>query len=81
MSIAYKDNPNFAKGMGLQQSQEEAMTCDHLFQIASISKGMSSLLSLVAAKKKAIDLDEPVRINYPSSTPLLIVVDPTPPAR
>eukprot|EP00944_MAST-04C_sp_MAST-4C-sp1_P008654 g8654.t1 len=70
VSIAYKDNPKFCKGYGFaNKAKEEAMTCDHLFQIASISKGMSSLLSLVAAKKKAIDLDEPVRINYPKFNP------------
>jgi CubicO group peptidase (beta-lactamase class C family) len=70
ISIAYKNNPKFCEGYGYaNKEKKEPMTCNHLMQIASNSKAMASLLSLVASKKKAIDLDEPVRINFPLFNP------------
>ena len=70
ISIAYKNNPKFCQGYGLaNKARNESMTCNHLMQIASNTKAFTSLLSLVASKKKAIDLDEPIRINYPLFNP------------
>ena len=58
------------QSMGFADAENnEPMTCQHLMQIASCTKSFTGLLALIAARKGALDLDEPVQYNMPEFQP------------